>query len=404
MIPVHPDSIRQYNINAEIGHGSYGTVFKAFNKANRRAYAIKVYPKANLKTEEEEKLFQREVDAMAYVSHPGLVSLHDFFDDENNFYLVMDYCAGGELFDYIVKRDKLDEPTAALVFRQICSAVSYCHSFGIAHRDLKPENILVDKFPKIMITDFGLCGYLTDDALMKTFCGSPVYTAPELLLKKEYNGKKADIWSLGVILFGIVTGEHPWRTSNTSAMLSQIVHAEYTFPDYLSDGVKEIITNMLSLDPNERKPLDEVLKHKWFELAAKSPANNSLAGKRLLARQEPEAPNVSISTISEMSRDNSTIKFDHNIVSPFEEEDNLEEGTLRKTLPRLSVRSSSFANLFGNDKTAVKKTKSGNLAANQSLAQFPTPKKLFVSTGLSLAGNRQRSTINCLSVNQSTFG
>ena len=348
-----------------------------------------MYPKSNLKTEKEERLFQREIDAMAYISHPALVSLHDFFDDANNFYLVMDYCPGGELFDYIVKRDRLDEPTAALVFKQIVSGVAYCHSFGIAHRDLKPENILVDKFPKVMVTDFGLCGYLDEKTLMKTFCGSPIYTAPELLLQREYDGKKADVWSLGVILFGMVTGEHPWRTENTSAMLSQIVHANYTFPDYLSSNVKELISMMMTLNPEERPTLAEVLKHPWFELEMQSPAKNSLVGKRILQREEPEAPEVPLATISEMSRDGSTIKFDHNIVSPFEEEEKGDDSSsLRKTLPRLTVRSSSFANLL---KTKEVPRPSGN----------PLTKKLFISTGMSLAGQRQRSAHNLISP---TFG
>ena len=125
----------------------------------------------------------------------------------------------GELFDYIVDHDKLDEPTAAIVFQQIVDAIAYCHSFGVAHRDLKPENVLIIKFPHVKIADFGLCGYISAQQMMKTFCGSPCYCSPECLSKLDYDGRKSDIWSLGVLLYTMVTGQIPWNIMNTKMII-----------------------------------------------------------------------------------------------------------------------------------------------------------------------------------------
>ena len=383
--PVFPDAIKQYNINTKIGQGSFATVYKAFNRQNRRAYAIKIYPKSNLQTEEDQKLFQREIDAMAYIKHPGIVTLHDLVTDDKNFYMVMDYCAGGELFDFIVKCNKLDEPTAALVFKQICSAVAYCHSFGIAHRDLKPENILIDKFPRVMVADFGLCGYLSDAKLMKTFCGSPCYTAPECLLRREYDGKLSDVWSLGVILFSIVTGEHPWKTENTSAMLQQIVNGKYSFPSFLSDDCKDLISSMLRIHPDERITCEKALKHRWFLLESKSPHTKTMTGKSLLKRALPPIPEVGLEELSSSAKINSSEIF-NGIVSPFEDDDDEqnqdEDSFSNKEMPRIAIRSASFANLLQKN--------------GEASIVVPKANKKMAVPGFSLSQARQRSANNLL--------
>lgn len=388
--PPHPDVLKQYNLNTEIGHGAFATVYKAFNRQNRRAYAIKVYPKSNLKTESDTALFQREIDAMAYVKHPGLVTLHDFITDENNFYLVMDFCAGGELFDYIIKNKKLDEPTGALIFKQIVTAISYLHSCGIAHRDLKPENILIDKFPRVMIADFGLCGFIQESNLMKTFCGSPTYSAPECILKQEYDGKCSDVWSLGVILFAMVTGEHPWKTENTSAMLHQIVEAQYTFPDYLSDDCKDLIGRMLVLNPSERLNCEQILSHPWLELEDKSKFRNTLAAKQLFTRELPDAPTVSVKTIAEEAKRGVSPK--QKIISPFEEEEETSDKVAE--LPSLAIRSQSFMNLIQKHSDQFVKP----------IEKKNGKRKVLQSTGLSLAGFRQRSAQNLMPRIDETFG
>lgn len=185
--------------------------------------------------------------------------------------MILDLCSGGELFDYIVKNEKLSEPTAALIFQQIAAAIAYCHSYGVAHRDLKPENVLIDKFPSVKVSDFGLCGYIDGKELMKTFCGSPCYCAPETLSRIQYDGRLSDVWSMGVILYAMVTGEHPWNISNTNAMIRQILRGAYTVPNFISPQCKDLINSMMKVDVKQRITMDKVLKHPWLANAAKAP-------------------------------------------------------------------------------------------------------------------------------------
>jgi serine/threonine protein kinase len=202
---------------------------------------------------------------MAILEHPNIARLYDFFSDDKHFYLVMDLCPDGELTNYIVKNEKVNEATAALLFRQIVSAVAYCHARGLAHRDLKPENILIEKFPNIKVTDFGLCGYIDPGQLMSTFCGSPCYCAPECLARQEYDGSCSDVWSLGIILYIMVTGHHPWDVSNTQLMMRQILSVEYQIPAFVSPECREMIQSMLKIDPQQRVKAESLLNHPWLK-------------------------------------------------------------------------------------------------------------------------------------------
>ena len=173
-----PSDIQGYKMLQELGSGAFSTVYKV-ESSDGELFAIKIVPKSNMANDEDIDRFQRELDSMAYLRHPNIVQLHDFFSDADNFYLVLDYCAHGELYDYMVKNGKIQEPTAALLMQQTISAIAYCHSCGVAHRDLKPQNILIDKFPAIKVSDFGLCGYIEDRKLMQTLTVSEQFDKRE---------------------------------------------------------------------------------------------------------------------------------------------------------------------------------------------------------------------------------
>lgn len=362
--------IKHYVVDKELGRGTFGSVYHAINTINKQEYAIKLFPKSNLESPEEEARFQREVNAMAFLRHDNLIALHDLISDEENFYLVMDLCSGGELFDYIADNDKLPEPKAALVFRQIISAISYCHQYGVAHRDLKPENILIDKFPHIKISDFGLCGYIKNTQLMKTFCGSPCYCSPECLCRVQYDGRLSDVWSLGVVLFAIITGEHPWNISNTSIMLRQILKGVFNVPNYVSKDCKDLIVRMLKVNPIDRIKVEDIIEHPWLKKAE----NNPIATMRSLTLIS------SIEDLSEASA-NSSMRSDHNIISPFEEESSLEDDMSSRSagLPRLKIRSASLDRF--------------NLST--STTNFKQRKR-YVPVNLSVSHNRQKSASNLL--------
>lgn len=369
--PEFPRLIHQYKIGSELGHGSFAYVYKAFNTKNRRSYAIKILPKKNLVSEKDVQRFQREVNATSFLRHDHIVALHDFFWDESNFYLVQDICPGGDLFSFISKNDHLEEPVAAFLFKQICEGIQYVHSFNVAHRDLKPENILIDKFPMIRITDFGLCGYIEEDFKMTTFCGSTSYCAPECLSRIEYDGKKADLWSLGVILLVMVTGDSPWD-KNAAKMISQIKCAGYNMPppSKISEDCRNLISQLIRVNPHERLPIDEVLKHPWIELSEQ--ADIKLPSKRKLSDPNdnfqglPPLNGISLSEISKMSKLYSTATEERfGIVSPFETYNTAENNYSQKNendeadynhfkkrktkpqaLPNFTFRSQSFENLL----------------------------------------------------------
>ena len=373
-----PSHIKNYDIGDELGHGAFSHVCKAVNTQNNQNYAMKIFPKSNLTDEGDQERFQREINTMAYLRHDNLVALYDFFWDENNFYLVIDLCPGGELFDYIVDHDKLDEPTSALIFQQIVSAIAYCHSFGVAHRDLKPENVLIEKFPHVKVADFGLCGFISEQQMMKTFCGSPCYCSPECLCRIQYDGRKSDIWSLGVILYAMVTGEHPWNISNTSIMLRQILKGAYTVPSFVSAQCKDLICSMMKVNPQDRITIEKIIKHPWLKVASKAAVKGNVPQGPL---QLPPLQQISIAEISEASARSST-RSEHGIISPFEENDNPnnEEGKEFSSLPRLCVRSASVENV-------VKGFNSGQQSGRRRFA--PTG-------GVSMAQSRQRSAVNLI--------
>ncbi|OHT15340.1 AGC family protein kinase [Tritrichomonas foetus] len=228
--------------------------------------AIKVVPKSRvLSPDDKDKLF-REVRSMKMLNHDNIVSLHDFFENDSFYFIVIDYCEGGTIFDYIMKGNQLREPQAATIFKQIVDAIEYCHKKGIAHRDIKPQNILLTDFPHVKISDFGLCGIIQDNQKMNTFCGSPCYCAPECLCRVSYDGKIADVWSLGVVLFELVTFSHPWNVNNVSQMINQIKKAEYTIPPHVTSACADLIEMMLISDTSQRATIDEVLAHPWLKL------------------------------------------------------------------------------------------------------------------------------------------
>jgi len=370
-----PKQIKNFEILEELGHGAFSTVCKARHMQNGQIFACKVFPKTNLTDQGDQDRFQREINAMAFLRHESVVALYDFIWDDDNFYLMMDFCPGGELFDYIVSHDKLDEPTAAVIFQQIASSLQYCHSLGVAHRDLKPENVLISSFPSIKVSDFGLCGYISDQKLMKTFCGSPCYCSPECLCRVQYDGRLSDVWSLGVILFAMVTGEHPWNISNTSIMLRQILKGSYTVPPFVSSQCKDLITRMMNVNPKDRITIDDIIKHPWMKMAAKSKHKKVIPVKNS-APSLPSLKGLSIEEISEASA-RSSQRSNSGIFSPFDDSDQDDNSNL----PMLCIRSASSQNLIGvkpiGEITSIKK-------------------KVAPEGGALLSSNRQRSAANLL--------
>ena len=344
-----PRQVHQYNLMSELGRGGYAAVYKAFNRENRRTYAIKVFPKTNLKGEREIQRFQLEVNTATFIRHDNLVALHDFFWDDENFYLVEDFCAGGDLFHYVAKNGAIEETVAALVFSQVAKAIAHMHSFGVAHRDIKPENVLIERWPRVRVCDFGLVGYTNEDQKMSTFIGSTSYLAPECVSKVEYDGKVSDVWSLGVLLYVLVTGTNPWTQENTAKMIQEITTGDYYIPDNVSEGCADLIRRMLVTVPESRATMEEVVGHPWLELAKSAVVK--LPSKAAIPKGQPTLPPLngySLKQISQVScRESQVRETRYGIVSPFEKTDDSgsESASKRESLPNFCIRSTSFDNL-----------------------------------------------------------
>ncbi|OHT05532.1 CAMK family protein kinase [Tritrichomonas foetus] len=263
-IPLIPTSIGPYQFRAVLGEGATSVVKLAFHTKSMQYFACKVVSKLHLSTRNRLEKFQTEIKVMRSIHHPHIVQLIELLEDENFYYAIMEFCARGELFEYIATNKKLSETESKLKMKQILEAVSYIHSLGIAHRDLKPENLLLDTCYHIKLSDFGFSRYVETNNLVRTPCGSPCYASPECLSGQPYDPMKSDIWSCGVILYVMVTGQLPWTQRNSAQLFKQIQEGDYKTPSFLSDQCRDLITKMMCVDFNKRISIEEAFNHPWI--------------------------------------------------------------------------------------------------------------------------------------------
>ncbi|VDO16031.1 unnamed protein product [Brugia timori] len=195
----------------------------------------------------------------------------------------MEYASGGELYDYVSTFGSLPEPEARRIFRQITSAILYCHKHKVAHRDLKLENILLDADNNAKIADFGLSNYFSDKTLLNTFCGSPLYASPEIINGTPYRGPEVDCWSLGILLYTLVYGSMPFDGRDFNRMVRQIKRGAYFEPDTPSTA-SMLIRNMLRVNPERRADIDEIASHWWLNLDENMPVIQELPENQVLNR------------------------------------------------------------------------------------------------------------------------
>ncbi|XP_030920650.1 maternal embryonic leucine zipper kinase isoform X1 [Geospiza fortis] len=203
---------------------------------------------------------------MKDLSHQHICQLYHVIETPKKIFMVLEYCPGGELFDYIISKDHLSEEEARIFFRQIVSAIAYVHSQGYAHRDLKPENLLIDEEHNLKLIDFGLCAKPKGglDYHLNTCCGSPAYAAPELIQGKAYIGSEADIWSMGVLLYALLCGFLPFDDDNVMAVYRKIMRGKYSTPKWLSPSSTLLLDQMLQVDPKKRITVQHLLSHPWL--------------------------------------------------------------------------------------------------------------------------------------------
>eukprot|EP01018_Ginkgo_biloba_P010730 Gb_22471 [translate_table: standard] len=260
-----------YSVGRRLGQGQFGTTYLCIEKSTGKEYACKSIAKRKLTSEEDIEDVRREIQIMHHLSeHPNVVTIKGAYEDITSVHLVMELCAGGELFDRIIQRGHYSERKAADLTRTIVGVVEACHSLGVMHRDLKPENFLFsnkNEDSPLKSIDFGLSIFFKPG---ETFCdvvGSPYYVAPEVL-RKHY-GPEADVWSAGVILYILLSGVPPFWAETEQGIFEQVLHGDLDFSSDpwpgISESAKDLIRKMLNRNPRKRLKAHEVLGHPWIQ-------------------------------------------------------------------------------------------------------------------------------------------
>ncbi|CBZ23826.1 putative protein kinase [Leishmania mexicana MHOM/GT/2001/U1103] len=263
--PMLPEQmIGSYVIRETIGRGSFGKVKKGRHVHTGEYVAIKILNRQKLKSANMDKKIHREIEILQLFSHPNICRLYEVISTPTDMYLIMEYVEGGELYDYIVQKGRVRESEARYIFQQIVCAIEYCHHFRVVHRDLKPENILLGTGLQVKLIDFGLSNITKDGEFLATSCGSPNYAAPEVISGKLYFGPEVDVWSCGVILYALLCGCLPFDEDSIPLLFSKIKKGKYTIPSNMQTGPRELIQQILVVDPLVRLTVPQIRDNAWF--------------------------------------------------------------------------------------------------------------------------------------------
>ncbi|KAH1003233.1 hypothetical protein HUJ05_011166 [Dendroctonus ponderosae] len=252
-----------YELEKTIGKGNFAVVKLATHIVTSTKVAIKIIDKSALDEENLTKIF-RETAILKRLRHPHITKLYQLMETKQTIYMVTEYASNGEIFDHLVAKGRMAEPEAKRVFSQIVAAVAYCHSQGVVHRDLKAENLLLDHNLNIKLADFGFSNQFSEGNLLSTFCGSPPYAAPELFRGLQYDGRRADIWSLGVVLYVLVCGSLPFDGHTLQALRNVVMEGKFRIPYFMSQDCERLIRHMLVVDPEKRLNMAQISQHKWL--------------------------------------------------------------------------------------------------------------------------------------------
>jgi serine/threonine protein kinase len=261
--------IGDYILKHTIGKGTFSRVKLCINKNTGEKVAIKILDKKKIVEKADLERILREMKMLSELDNEHIIKVSQIYENDSHYLIIMEYCEGGELFNYIVEKQRLSENESAYFYYQIIQGVEYIHSQGIAHRDLKPENLLLDKNKKIKIIDFGLSNYFDGIQKLETHCGSPCYASPEMVGGNKYNGFFIDIWATGIILFAMLCGYLPFEDDNNDVLFKQILGGKIEYPSHLSEVSKDLLKKIIETNPEKRIKIEEIKKHPFYLMGKK---------------------------------------------------------------------------------------------------------------------------------------
>ena len=260
-------TIKDFDILKELGCGSFGRVFLARHKKTKVQYAIKAIDKKNKTNIEEKPYFRRELEVMYKIHHPNVVKLFGHFEDNYYCYFIMEYISKGNVYNLLPtdKKKRLSTKVCSFIIRDVISAVYFLHNMKpkIIHRDIKPENVLLGDGLVAKLTDFGWSNYMQEDEKRTTVCGTPIYLAPEIMEEKPHD-EAVDLWCIGVLLFELVTANPPFAGNDLDTLKENVLKLKINWPKDINVDAKNLIMKILKLDPKQRLPLEEMMKHPFI--------------------------------------------------------------------------------------------------------------------------------------------
>ena len=256
--------IGNYRLGKQIGSGSFGKVIIGVHILTEEKVAIKILDKLILnKTPEDYQLVKNELSILQIVKHKNIIRLYEILETTRYIFIIMEYCED-DIMNYILSRKCLSEKESLKFFQQLINALYYLHSQNIAHRDIKIDNLLLDSNNDLKLIDFGLSTKYKEGELLNQHCGTIVYAAPEVLDYKSYHGMLVDVWSCGIVLFGMLSGFLPFGESNDEINKKMILEGRIKMPKIFSEGAKDLLKHMLDINPLKRYTLDDIIEHPWF--------------------------------------------------------------------------------------------------------------------------------------------
>ena len=253
-----------YRFGRMLGKGAFGKVSLAVHKLTGLKVAIKSIDKAYMKDEHRRRKVFQEVFTMRRIRNKNVIRLFEVFESSRHFNMVLEYCGGGDLLQFVKTRIRLPESEAVLIFQQILEAVRACHGMNIIHRDVKLDNVLIDStYRTAKLCDFGVSRMVKPGQRINDQCGTPAYIAPEIIADRGYEGFPVDVWSLGVLLYAMITGTVPFRAKSMPELHKLILRGKFDIPEHVSIAGRSLLEGMLTLVPQQRMTLDQVARHPW---------------------------------------------------------------------------------------------------------------------------------------------